>query len=211
MAYLLIDTSSEEAIVAVMGDEGIPACSITPHGNQLSQTLVPTIQHLLAHTGLVPKDLTRVVAGMGPGSYTGTRVGVIVAKSLSFALGIPFEGFCSLLAFLPDVEGRFAAVLPAKSGSFFLLKGLCRTRLLHQESASLVSSEVLRVELEGSDFVVAPSREELPSFEKPFYSPAANLNVLPYLNASSLTTTPIYLHESWIPFEKISPLHLRSD
>lgn len=61
-----------------------------------AERTTPLIQELLARCALTPRDLSRVVVGVGPGPYTGLRVGIATAHSLAAALGIEVVGVCSL-------------------------------------------------------------------------------------------------------------------
>lgn len=119
MTCLILDTSTDQCLIALANDGRIEIQEIFHHENQLSSTLLPKIQALCPSL----KSLTEIAVGIGPGSYTGTRVGVAVAKSLAFGLSIPLKTFLSPLAFLPDLEGKFALVLPTRSGQFYVLKG----------------------------------------------------------------------------------------
>jgi tRNA threonylcarbamoyl adenosine modification protein YeaZ len=69
------------------------------HGEKLA----PEIAAVLAGSGCRPRDLTAIVAGLGPGPFTGLRVGLATAASMGQALGIPTYGVCSL-----DALGRAA-------------------------------------------------------------------------------------------------------
>ena len=60
------------------------------------ELLAPTITSCLADAGLVRQDLTALVVGVGPGPYTGLRVGVVTALTLAHALELPAYGVCSL-------------------------------------------------------------------------------------------------------------------
>ena len=57
----------------------------------------------MAEAGIVMQELTSLVVGVGPGPYTGLRVGVVTARTLGFTLSIPAHGVCSLdaIAFPP--------------------------------------------------------------------------------------------------------------
>lgn len=65
------------------------------HQNQLSKILFPALLELLDKAKVSLKDLDYIAVARGPGSYTGTRIGAIIAKSLAFALTIPLIGFDS--------------------------------------------------------------------------------------------------------------------
>jgi tRNA threonylcarbamoyladenosine biosynthesis protein TsaB len=62
------------------------------HGEQLA----PLIQAVLDDAGIVRQDLTAVAVGIGPGPFTGLRVGLVTARTLGFVLDLPVYGVCSL-------------------------------------------------------------------------------------------------------------------
>ncbi len=190
MISLIIDTSSDHCILALTESSKILASAIFAHQNQLSQQLVPTIKKLLTDTGMHLSAIQQISAGMGPGSYTGTRVGVTVAKSLAFGREIPLRGFCSLLAFLPTQTGRFAALMPAKSGEIFVLKGTQIQDTLIQETAELMSPTQTLQSLADVDYIAT---RELPiPFPRQIYSFSPNLHPL----LLALQQSPVF------PFEK---------
>jgi tRNA threonylcarbamoyl adenosine modification protein YeaZ len=104
---LALDTAtpaSSVALVKVTSDwmEGVVerrAVDPRAHG----ETLAPEIAETLAEAGVGPRDLAAIVAGTGPGPFTGLRVGLATAASMGQALGIPTYGVCSL-----DALGRAA-------------------------------------------------------------------------------------------------------
>jgi tRNA threonylcarbamoyl adenosine modification protein YeaZ len=79
------------------------------HGEQLA----PLIERALAEAGLVPQDLTAIGVGVGPGPFTGLRVGLVTARTLGFVLEIPVYGVCSL-----DVIAVEVVDTAAVSGDF---------------------------------------------------------------------------------------------
>lgn len=202
MTTLIIDTSSSHCLLGLTKEGLLIGQKIYPHKNSLSQTLLPDIKELIESNNLTIKDLASVAAGMGPGSYTGTRVGVIVAKSLSFGLCVPFHGFCSLLAFLPQDHGPFAIILPSRSGAFYLAKGVQEEGGVFLEKSSLLQPEELCEEIKSRPsplYCDLPS--QLPKFlqEKNPQSHHPNLvGVIKFLfQGESLLTEKsplIYLH-----------------
>src|SRR5918911_592588 len=62
------------------------------HGEQLA----PSIEACLAEAGIVRQDLTAIAVGIGPGPFTGLRVGLVTARTLAYVLEIPVYGVCSL-------------------------------------------------------------------------------------------------------------------
>lgn len=123
MISLIIETATERGVVAIMRDEKILVRLDLPYGYQNSKFLLPKIQEAFQKANLKPADLNLVIAGIGPGSYTGIRVGAVAAKTIAFALHIPLIGVCSLEGFVPDGTGAYAAVVDAKIGGVYLLIG----------------------------------------------------------------------------------------
>lgn len=78
-----------------------------------SRTLLPAIDRLLRRQGLGPADLEAVAVGIGPGSFTGVRVGLALAKTIAFGLGIPPVGVSTLRALADNarMDERFDADL----------------------------------------------------------------------------------------------------
>lgn len=68
-------------------------------------------------------DFDRIIVGVGPGSYTGVRVGMALATGLHLAKGIPLVGVCSLCAYTPEGDGPFVSVVSAGPGGFYILEG----------------------------------------------------------------------------------------
>ena len=131
MITLIIDTSTERGIVACVKDNAILFSNQLPFGLLNSQFLLPELHKALKTAKIDVKQLSHIVVGIGPGSYTGMRVGVIVAKTLSFSLHIPLIGVCSLDGFLPDCDGEFATVIDAKIGGVYLQKGCLKEGIIY--------------------------------------------------------------------------------
>lgn len=100
MLVLALDTAtpaSTAALVEVTAD-GLTGVAerrtVDPRAH--GEKLAPEIAAALAGAGLRPRDLTAIVAGLGPGPFTGLRVGLATAASMGQALGIPAYGVCSL-------------------------------------------------------------------------------------------------------------------
>ncbi len=89
---LCIDTSDMK-IVSVKLKNGKEIVAKLEEENEYgSQVLLPLIDKLLEQNSLAYKDLEEIEVATGPGSFTGIRVGVSVANSLGFSLGIPVNG-----------------------------------------------------------------------------------------------------------------------
>jgi tRNA threonylcarbamoyl adenosine modification protein YeaZ len=96
---LAIDTSSPAVTAGVVAVDDVVTLAavrapIAARGH--GELLTPSIADCLHDAGIAPTDLGAVVAGVGPGPYTGLRVGLVTAAAIAQALGIPAYGVCSL-------------------------------------------------------------------------------------------------------------------
>jgi tRNA threonylcarbamoyladenosine biosynthesis protein TsaB len=89
---LLLETSGKSGWVALAESESVRALRRLDQARQHARDLAPAVADLLAEAGWQARDLQGVVAGRGPGSYTGLRVGLMSAKTLCYATG------CALIA-----------------------------------------------------------------------------------------------------------------
>lgn len=114
--FLIIDTSGPDSFVALWKKGELFVEHLPPL--KQSQTLLPTLEKLLEN-----EEVDFIAVGTGPGSFTGTRVGVMTAKTLAFAKGLPLLAFCSLLIYTPLEEGPFTITTDARSQKLYTLSG----------------------------------------------------------------------------------------
>jgi tRNA threonylcarbamoyl adenosine modification protein YeaZ len=93
---LAFDTATQAVTVAVHNGDRVLAEMTTVGARRHGELLAPTIAAVLAEAGAGLDAVTAVVTGTGPGPYTGLRVGVMTARALGAALGVPVHGVCSL-------------------------------------------------------------------------------------------------------------------
>jgi tRNA threonylcarbamoyladenosine biosynthesis protein TsaB len=99
-----LDTATPAVTVALHDGRQPLAQLVTVDAHRHAELLAPAIAKVIADAGVERADLTGVAVGVGPGPYTGLRVGVVTAKVLGAALGIPVFGVCSLDVIAADVE-----------------------------------------------------------------------------------------------------------
>ncbi len=105
MLVLAIDTSSAAVSAAVVSVDGdVYAQRVTIDARAHGELLAPSIAACLDDAGTAPPDLAAIVAGVGPGPFTGLRVGLVTAAAMADALGIPAYGVCSLDALAAAVD-----------------------------------------------------------------------------------------------------------
>jgi tRNA threonylcarbamoyladenosine biosynthesis protein TsaB len=92
VVLLAFDTSTPAVTVALSTGAAVTEVAPNRHG----ELLAPAIQRVLNDGGITVHDLTGVVVGLGPGPFTGLRVGIVTARAMSHALGVPAFGACSL-------------------------------------------------------------------------------------------------------------------
>jgi len=92
---LAIDTSVGITVAVHNGMQTISEVSSSEHGLQ-GELTAQYIQNALKEAGCLARDVTCVVVGVGPGPFTGLRVGITSALTFAHALGIPVHGLCSL-------------------------------------------------------------------------------------------------------------------
>lgn len=96
MLLLAIDTATSAISVALHDGDAVLAESSILDARRHGEYLAPGITQVLADAGRTVDEVTAVVAGTGPGPFTGLRIGLVTARTLAFARGIPAFGVCSL-------------------------------------------------------------------------------------------------------------------
>ena len=121
MIVVGIDTSTPQTSIAIGGDGGVLArASIAGRARQESVT--PALEQLLAWADLDIDRIGGIAVGIGPGLFTGLRVGVETAKTLAQVLGVPIVGISSLDALAYAVRytpRRIVAAIDARRGEVF--------------------------------------------------------------------------------------------
>ena len=123
-AMVAIETATETVGVAVRTAAGVQAELTLTGRRRHVETLTPALEHLLAQLDLVPGDLGVVAVDIGPGLFTGLRVGVAAAKGLAQSLGIGVVGASSLDiltcgAAAAGLRGLVLACVDARRGEVF--------------------------------------------------------------------------------------------
>jgi tRNA threonylcarbamoyladenosine biosynthesis protein TsaB len=118
MLLLVVDTATPAITAALVEvdrhSSTVRAQRVTVDGRAHGELLAPSIEAVLTGAGAVPADLAAVVAGLGPGPFTGLRVGLVTAVALGQALGIPTYGVCSLDGIGHGTAGRVLVATDAR-------------------------------------------------------------------------------------------------
>jgi len=115
---LAFDTATTVATSALVdGDEVL--------GERVSraQTLVEDVDALLRQAGAHPSDLDRLAVGIGPGSFTGVRIGLATARGLALSLDLPGSGVSTLAALAAGAPGAVPVIDAKRREVFTVLEG----------------------------------------------------------------------------------------
>ncbi|HET7571986.1 MAG TPA: tRNA (adenosine(37)-N6)-threonylcarbamoyltransferase complex dimerization subunit type 1 TsaB [Gaiellaceae bacterium] len=184
---MAFDTATQAATSALVDDSEVLAERVSR-----AQTLLEDVDALLRQAGAHPGDLDRLAVGIGPGSFTGVRIGLAVARGLALSLGLPGAGVSTLAALaagapdaLPVVDARrrevFAlldgeprvlapAELPVEAGTLLVGDGAVRYREQLEERGAEIPPDGDERHLPRARFHAALAGEPVPVEElEPLY------------------------------------------
>jgi tRNA threonylcarbamoyladenosine biosynthesis protein TsaB len=95
---LALDTATRQAGVALYDGDEVRGELLWQAGRHHTEMMAPAVEELLAHARATPADLTAVAVSLGPGSFTGLRIGLALAKGMAAANGLPIVGVPTLHA-----------------------------------------------------------------------------------------------------------------
>ena len=104
MICLFLDTSSDNLTVSLVKDNNLIFNEVIKTKNDHSSYLVSTIRKSLSSNNLSVKDINKLFVTVGPGSFTGTRIGVTVAKTLAWSIGINVIPISSLKQYIYEYK-----------------------------------------------------------------------------------------------------------
>lgn len=122
MKVLAIDTSNYVMGIALVDGSDVVGELITNLKKNHSVRVMPAIHQLLQECDIKPSDLEKIVVAHGPGSYTGVRIGVTIAKTLAWTLKIPMVGVSSLEVLAANghfFQGNLSPIFDARRGQVY--------------------------------------------------------------------------------------------
>jgi tRNA threonylcarbamoyl adenosine modification protein YeaZ len=113
---LAFDTATPAVTVALSDGAAVLAESTTVDARRHGELLAPAISTVLREAGADRRDVTDLAVGVGPGPFTGLRVGLMTARALGDALGLAVVGVCTLdvLSFAAGLEGAHRVATDAR-------------------------------------------------------------------------------------------------
>ena len=161
MLTLAFDTATDSATSALV-DDG----EVLGERTSRAVTLLEDVDALLRQGGAHPRDLRALVVGIGPGSFTGVRIGLAAARGLALALDLQGAGVSTLDALAAGAPGATPVIDARRREVFMLLDGvpavLAPADLLVEAGGVYVGDGALRYRdvLEGQGGVVPPESDE---------------------------------------------------
>ncbi|GEN57752.1 tRNA (adenosine(37)-N6)-threonylcarbamoyltransferase complex dimerization subunit type 1 TsaB [Halolactibacillus alkaliphilus] len=116
---LAMDTSTDVLTVSLHDGKEIIEEYSSKNKNKHSTRLMPAIDRIMKEAKVKPEQLTKIIVGIGPGSYTGIRIALSTAKTMAWTLNIPVVGVSSLKALCLSAimsEGYVCSFLDARRG-----------------------------------------------------------------------------------------------
>lgn len=107
MLLLAVDTATPAVTVALHDGAAVLAAESQVDARRHGELLLPAVDRVLTEAGLALGAVTGLVVGVGPGPYTGLRVGLVTAAAFGSTLGVPVHGLCTLdgLAYAAGLDG----------------------------------------------------------------------------------------------------------
>lgn len=119
MKVLMFDVSTNVMFVGYAKDDILVDFSIRIAIRDHAKYLVDRIDQVLKRNKLTIDEIDEVIIGVGPGSYTGIRISVMVGKMLAYTKGVKLKTISSLYFMTSGYEGRIAALIDARRGFVF--------------------------------------------------------------------------------------------
>ena len=218
MLILGISTSTKQVGAAVGGHEGVLASSHSARGKRHAENLAPAIDFVCRQARIELDEVSAVAVDVGPGLFTGLRVGVAAAKAVAHALRVPMIGISSLdlLAWpLRHTSREIVAVVDARRAEVFAARYRPTPGGVQRLAEPLVCGpEDLRAELQAHDhdyLVVGDGGLRYADLLADIVSVEVAEQHLAYPNASSLVQLAHAraIREDFVQPWQLEPLYLR--
>ena len=172
MLILALETSSQAGSVALLDRDTVLSERRLPADRRSAQTLAPAMAEVLAEARRKPQDVRLVAVTIGPGSFTGLRVGVTTAKTFAYAVGAELLGVDTLevIAGQSDAASprerrsgsRIDAALDAQRKELFVGRFMTDSQgLIRLEDNRIVSADQWLAELRAGTIVTGPGIQRL--------------------------------------------------
>lgn len=218
MLVLGIETSTPAASVTIGSEQGIIGSCLMTRSAGHGTFILPAVEFLMKESGLSYNNLSAVAVGVGPGLFTGLRVGVATAKTLAQALSVPIIGVSSLDLLAFDVRYSSKLICPVVDAKrkevFFAFYRQVPGGITRESSYVVGSPARLLAEIEGTkgDFLLIGNgallyRDQLEEGRKVEFGSMANA----FPRAASLVelALPRLYREDYDRVFDLEPLYMR--
>lgn len=222
---LAIDTAMAACSVAIVDGDGQPMVRLSETmGRGQSERLAPMIGEALAQAGLAPRDLGLIAVTVGPGAFTGLRIGISAARAFATALRLPITGIVTLdaigAAWHADHADRGVTVVLETKRSDYYARRYFKGQAQGEPAA--VNASLLAGMLQSRDAIVGDGARRFAT-ERPEWQSAvisgyevadplivARLGLRQSLGNNLQPATPLYLREADISHAKTRPRMIES-
>ncbi|OAR24373.1 tRNA N6-adenosine(37)-N6-threonylcarbamoyltransferase complex dimerization subunit TsaB [Streptomyces sp. ERV7] len=200
MLLLAVDTATPAVTVALHDGTDVVAETSRVDARRHGELLLPAVHQVLADAGLTLDAVTDLVVGVGPGPYTGLRVGLVTAATFGSVLGVPVHGLCTLdgLAYASGIEEPFVVATDARRKEVYWARyDDFRSRVSEPsvDRPAEIAEQVAGVPVVGAGALLYP--EAFPHARGPEHQSAAALASLAAeklaAGAEFLAPVPLYL------------------
>lgn len=185
MISLFVDTCTSNLIIAICKDKNVIKQIVQKNDSNLSTNFTVLVDNLLKEVDIKLQEIDKIFVSIGPGSFTGIRIGLTFAKVLAWSLKIPVIPVSSLEVLMAGIDGEVVVpILDARRG--YVYAGVYDSNLvsiiedsyiyLEELNSKLLSySSVTYISCDDFDFpVVNPKYEIKRIIEKHFYDDGVN-------------------------------------
>ena len=172
MKYLFIDTSSSFINIHIIEDSKVLVYKKVETLKDMANSIMPLIRDSFNEVDFDIKDIDKIFVTVGPGSFTGVRVGITVAKTISWGLNIPVYPI-STLEYLASIDtncNKIISIIDARRGNVF--SAVYDSNLNKIVTEKLVSYDSLNI---ADDTIVV-------SYDGVYDSTISNVNILKLIN-----------------------------
>lgn len=200
MICLFFDTSSDLLKVSLIKDNKIIFDKELHTKNDHSSYLVPTIDEAFKSNNIDFKELDEIIVGNGPGSFTGTRISIAVAKTYAFSFNIPVYMISSLEELIYDNDGYdfYVPIIEEKKENlYFSIFDKDRKRVMDDTYSSTEYMYKKLEELDGKILLISLSDKEYEKYDTVKASINA-LNIIKNIDVNNEKVNPHLLKPNYI-------------
>ena len=200
MICLFFDTSSDLLKVSLIKDNKIIFDKELHTKNDHSSYLVPTIDEAFKSNNIDFKELDEIIVGNGPGSFTGTRISIAVAKTYAFSFNIPVYMISSLEELIYDNDGYdfYVPIIEEKKDNlYFSIFDKDKKRVMDDAYSSTEYMYKKLEELDGKILLISLSNKEYEKYDTVKASINA-LNIMKNIDVNNEKVNPHLLKPNYI-------------